>query len=243
MSRQDYMTLAFIVFFAIVAIVAINFLPQRDKDAWSSSTKKGVPPTADKTEQHHRGNAAIDDGKMARQDKNRVENETYRKPGGPVIGDPMPPVEAKGGVEGWLTPEELKQARGTTWEANAEGLQAALVTQKEELGTCFKQWKETLKAPPTYFELQITIETLYGEPYAAVRKVGLPQISAEKAAFERCLFQTLTGVTFEPPPGDSMIVNFPLNFGTPRAANSTTANAAPTKAKRQRRANQTNKAK
>ena len=214
MSRQDKLSILFLMLFVSIGVIGITLVPDR-KDrqrAWNSQTKRAIPPTAGKTVQHENSAPAQAYDNTAPREKLRPE-ETLEG----TNNQEKPPtrstrIEAKPGASGWLTEAEKKKAKGKIWELNVEGFQTAFSQHREELFECFKEWKESGDSPPPSFMMRMELETLFGEPYSAVQQVSLPLITSEKARMESCLGRVISPILFEAPPGDKMTVNIPMNF-------------------------------
>ena len=214
MSRQDKLSILFLMLFVILGVIGISLVPDR-KDRqrdWNSQTKRAIPPTAGKTEQHGDSAPAESYDNTGQEEKLRPDDnlgENHKQGATPARSTR---IEAKPGASGWLTEAEKRRARGKIWELNVKGFQTAFAQHREELYECFKEWKESGDAPPSSFMLQMELETLFGEPHSAVQKVSIPLVTSEKARMENCLVTILSPILFEAPPGDKMIVNIPMNF-------------------------------
>ena len=214
MSRQDKLSLLFLMLFVILGAVGISLVPDRkdrQKD-WNSQTKRAIPPTAGKTEQHADNSPAEAYDNTGMKDKLRPEELGEEKPDTGQLPKRSSRLEAKAGASGWLTEAEKRRARGKIWGLTVESFQQTFAQHREELFGCYEEWKESGDQPPSSFLIHLTLETLFGEPYGAIQTVSLPEVSSEKETMETCLGKVLGPILFEAPPGDKMVVNVPMNF-------------------------------
>ena len=215
MSRQDKLSLLFLMLFVILGAIGISLVPDRkdrQKD-WNAQTKRAIPPTAGKTEQHADNAPAKAYDNTKAKDKLRPEdvgNDDLNKVDLPKRSNR---IEAKAGASGWLTEAEKRRARGKIWGLTVDSFQQTFAQHREELFSCYEEWKDSGDQPPTSFLIQLELETLFGEPYSAVQMVSIPQVTSEKKRMEECLGKVLGPILFEAPPGDKMVVNVPMNFG------------------------------
>lgn len=212
MTRQDFLSIAFLFAFILFGALTLYLLPERGhRNEWKKQTARAIPPAAGKTEQFADQAPAKDHGGTPSLDKKRPDEEGLLASNAPVKARSQR-MEAIPGASGWLTEEERKLAHGKIWPVDAKGFQTALSEHKEHVRKCYITWQNGGTAPPSLFSFQFKLETLFGEPYATIRQVTIPELSSEKKSMETCVHKSLMGVLFKPPPGDKMTVNFPINF-------------------------------